>query len=115
LHGDVHFGNLRFERVNGGLKISGLFDFADSRRGYHEYDLLAVGVLMIQGERDLQREFLRVYGYAESDLNEGMRHRLMMLTMLYETSDLRRYATRLSPDAVDLTLDELERAIWSFV
>ena len=115
LHGDVHFGNLRFERVDGILRISGLFDFADSRRGFHEYDLLAVGVLMIQGKRDLQREFFRAYGYAESDLNNEMRHRLMMLTMLYETSDLRRYAMRLSPDAVDLTLDELERAIWCFV
>jgi len=115
LHGDVHFGNLRFEPVGGKLKISGLFDFADSRRGHHEYDLLAVGVLMIQGQRELQREFFRAYGYGESDLNEEMRHRLMMLTMLYETSDLRRYAMRLSTDAVDLTLDELERAIWCFV
>jgi aminoglycoside phosphotransferase (APT) family kinase protein len=115
LHGDVHFGNLRFERVNRNLHISGLFDFADSRRGHHEYDLLAVGVLMIQGQRELQREFFRAYGYAESDLNEEMRHRLMMLTMLYETSDLRRYAMRLSPEAVDFTLDELEGSIWSFV
>jgi aminoglycoside phosphotransferase (APT) family kinase protein len=115
LHGDVHFGNLRFESVGGELRISGLFDFSDSRRGFHEYDLLAVGVLMIQGQRELQREFFRAYGYAESDMNEEMRDRLMMLTMLYETSDLRRYALRLSPEAVDYTLDELKRAIWSFV
>jgi aminoglycoside phosphotransferase (APT) family kinase protein len=115
LHGDVHFGNLRFEKVNGKLRISGLFDFADSRRGFHEYDLLAEGVLMIQGRRELQREFFRAYGYREADLTEEMRHRLMMLTMLYETSDLRRYAMRLSPDAVNYTLDELERAIWNFV
>lgn len=115
LHGDVHFGNLRFESADGEERISGLFDFADSRRGFHEYDLLAVGVLMIQGERELQREFFGAYGYAESDLTEEMRGRMMMLTMLYETSDLRRYATRLSPAAVDLGLDELTRAIWSFV
>lgn len=115
LHGDVHFGNLRFERVDGKPRISGLFDFADSRRGFHEYDLLAVGVLMIQGQRELQREFFRAYGYTESDLTEEMRSRMMMLTMLYETSDLRRYAMRLSPEAVDLPLDELERTIWSFV
>ncbi len=115
LHGDVHFGNLRFESVDGKLRISGLFDFADSRRGFHEYDLLAVGVLMIQGQRELQREFFRAYGYGEADLSEEMCHRLMMLTMIYETSDLRRYATRLSPDAVNLALGELERAIWNFV
>ena len=115
LHGDVHFGNLQLVQENGKLRIGGLFDFADSRRGYHEYEFLAVGVLMIQGERVLQREFLRAYGYADSDLNENMRTRLMMLTLLYETSDLRRYALRLRPEAVDYTLDELERAIWSFV
>lgn len=115
LHGDVHFGNLRFEDSGRGPRISGLFDFADSRRGFHEYDLLAVGVLMLQGERGLQREFFKAYGYAESDLTDEMRDRMMMLTMLYETSDLRRYAMRLSPGAVGLTLEDLKRAIWSFV
>ena len=115
LHGDVHFGNLRFVNSGGELQISGLFDFADSRRGFHEYDLLAVGLLMIQGQRDLQREFFRAYGYAEKDLTDEMRDRLMMLTMLYETSDLRRYALRLTPDAVHLTLDELKNSIWDFV
>jgi hypothetical protein len=92
----------------------GLFDFADSRRGFHEYDFLAVGVLMIQGQAEVQREFFKSYGYAENLLDESFRRRLMMLTMLYETSDLRRYALRLKPEAVDFSLEELERAIWSF-
>jgi len=109
-----HFGNLRFDRADDHSTISGILDFADSRRGFYEYDFLAVGVLMLQGERNLQREFFRAYGYADADLDAAMRRRLMMLTMLYETSDLRRYAMRLRPDAVDLSLDELERAIWSF-
>lgn len=39
----------------------------------------------------------------------------MLLTILYECADLRRYALRLKPEAVDFTLDELERAIWAFV
>jgi hygromycin-B 7''-O-kinase len=110
LHGDVHFGNLRVSDGN----ISGLFDFADSRRGFYEYDFLAVGVLMIQGQQAIQREFFKSYGYAEKDLDEAMRRRLMMLTMLYESADLRRYALRLKPEAVNLTLEELERGIWSF-
>jgi hypothetical protein len=33
---------------------------------------------------------------------------------LYECSNLRKYALRLKPEAIDLTLDELERAIWNF-
>ncbi|MEJ7847181.1 MAG: aminoglycoside phosphotransferase family protein [Pyrinomonadaceae bacterium] len=114
LHGDVHFGNLRFDKYGNAWQISGLFDFADSRRGFHEYDFLAVGILMIQGQCEIQHEFFRAYGYAEKDLDETFRKRLMMLTMLYETSDLRRYAMRLKPEAVNFTLDELERGIWSF-
>lgn len=114
MHGDVHFGNLRLQKLNGEWFVSGLFDFADSRVGFYEYEFLAVGVLMIQGQRDVQREFLKSYGYAEHELDETMRRRLMMLTMLYETADLRRYAMRLKPEAVDFTLNELEKGIWSF-
>lgn len=112
LHGDVHFGNLRFD---GKASVSGLFDFADSRVGWHEYDLLAIGVLILQGEGELQREFFRAYGYADNEMDEEMRRRLMMLTMLYETANLRRYALRLRQDAVHLDLYELEKAIWTFV
>ncbi len=114
LHGDVHFGNLRLQKKGDRWRISGLFDFADSLKGFHEYEFLAIGVLMIQGQGDLQREFFRAYGYADSEIDEGLRKRLMLLTMFYECSDLRRYAVRLRPEAVDYSLLELERAIWSF-
>jgi hypothetical protein len=40
---------------------------------------------------------------------------MMTLTLLYEHSSLRRYAERLGPEAVKYSLEELERAIWSFV
>ena len=114
LHGDVHFGNLRLSKADGVWQISGLFDFADSLLGFKEYDFLAVGLLMIQGQGDLQREFFRAYGYADRDINDELRKRLMLLTMFYEWSDLRRYAIRLRPAAVDYSLIELEQAIWNF-
>jgi len=114
MHGDVHFGNLRFVKTAENWQISGLFDFADSLKGFHEYDFLAVCVLMIQGQGNLQREFFRAFGYADSEINDELRKRLMLLTMFYEYSDLRRYAVRLCPEAVDYSLDELERAIWNF-
>lgn len=114
LHGDVHFGNLRMQNSNGNWKISGLFDFADSLKGFREYDFLAVGILMIQGQGELQREFFRFFDYADSEINETMRRRLMLLTCFYEWSDLRRYAVRLRAEAVDYSLEELEKAIWNF-
>lgn len=115
LHGDVHFGNLRLMQIDGKWEITGLFDFADSLAGCFEYDFVAPGVLMIQGQGDLQREFFRAYGYSDANIDEELRRRLMLLTILYECSNLKKYALRLRPEAVDYTLDELERAIWSFV
>lgn len=114
LHGDIHFGNLRLLKTNEKWRISGLFDFADSLKGFHEYDFLAIGVLMMQGQREIQREFLLSYGYKENELDEALRRRLMLLTILYECSNLRKYALRLKPEAVNYTLDELERGIWNF-
>lgn len=115
MHGDVHFGNTLVDQVNGVLQFTGLFDFADSLKGFREYEFVAIGVLMIQGQGEFQREFFRAYGYLDDDININLRRRLMLLTLLYECSSLKRYALRLRPDAVNLTLEELERAIWSFV
>lgn len=114
LHGDVHFGNLRLLKSGSNWQISGLFDFADSLKGFYEYEFLAVCVLMIQGQGDLQREFFRAYGFADHEINADLRKRQMLLAMFYECSDLRRYAVRLSPEAVNYSLLELERAIWNF-
>lgn len=114
MHGDVHFGNLRLLKNGANWQISGLFDFADSLKGFHEYEFLAIGILMIQGQGNLQCEFFRAFGYSDGEINEELRKRLMLLTMFYEHSDLRRYAIRLRAEAVDYSLFELEKAIWNF-
>lgn len=114
LHGDVHAGNLLLDEEDGHWRIAGLIDFGDSLCGFHEYEFVAPGVLMMQGNRELQRAFLLAYGYKEAELDSDLRARLMLLTILYECSDLRKYALRLAPEAVHLTLDELEAAIWTF-
>ncbi|HEV7643891.1 MAG TPA: phosphotransferase [Pyrinomonadaceae bacterium] len=114
LHGDVHFGNLRMKKEKDEWVVTGLFDFADSLTGFHEYEFVAPGVLVMQGLGEVQREFLRAYGYADKDIDETLRRRLMLLTILYECSDLRKYALRLRPEAMNFTLGELEKAIWPF-
>lgn len=114
LHGDIHAGNLLLDEKGGRWRITGLIDFGDSLCGFHEYEFVAPGVLMVQGSRELQRAMLLAYGYREAQLDETLRARLMLLTVLYECSDLRKYALRLAPEAVHLTLDQLESAIWTF-
>jgi hygromycin-B 7''-O-kinase len=115
LHGDIHPGNLLLARDRAGRwRATGLFDFGDSFCGPAEYEFVAPGVLMAQGDAELQRALLLAYGYGESQLDASLRARLMLLTVLYECSDLRKYALRLAPEAVGYTLDELERAVWAF-
>lgn len=114
LHGDIHAGNLLLAEEGGRWRVTGLIDFGDSLCGFHEYEFVAPGVLMVQGDAELQRAMLLAYGYKESDLDSALRARLMLLTVLYECSDLRKYALRLAPEAVNLTLAELESAIWRF-
>lgn len=114
LHGDVHPGNVLLTEAGGRWLISGLFDFGDSFCGFHEYEFVAPGVLMVQGRREEQREMFLAYGYTEAQLDLNLRARLMLLTVFYECSDLRKYALRLAPEAVHLTLAELEAAIWTF-
>ena len=115
LHGDIHPGNVLLARdASGRWRAAGLFDFGDSFNGPREYEFVAPGVLLAQGDRALQRAMLRSYGYADSQLDERLRALLMLLTVLYECSDLRKYALRLAPRAVRLTLARLETAIWTF-
>lgn len=114
LHGDIHPGNVLLRERGGRWEAAALFDFGDSFCGFREYEFVAPGVLMVQGRRELQREMLMAYGYGEAELNVSLRARLMLLTILYECSDLRKYALRLSPRAVGLTLAQLEAAIWTF-
>ncbi len=115
LHGDIHAGNVLLAEEGGRWHITGLIDFGDSLCGYHEYEFVAPGVLMAQGNPELQRAMLLAYGYEESQLDLNLRARLMLLTILYECSNLPKYALRLAPEAAHLTLSELESAIWKFV
>lgn len=114
LHGDIHPGNVLMQKRNGRWEATGLFDFGDSFPGFYEHEFVAPGVLVIQGKRELQRAHFLAYGYREIDLDLNFRARLMLLTILYECSNLRRYAERLRPEAVNYTLKQLEQAIWAF-
>src|SRR6266705_537095 len=58
LHGDIHAGNLLLTQAGGCWKINGLIDFGDSLCGLQEYEFVAPGVLMVQGDRELQRAML---------------------------------------------------------
>lgn len=115
LHGDLHPGNLLLDRKHAHWDIVALVDFADSLRGFCEYDFVKPVMHMAFGERNLQRALLLAYGYKQRDLDVRLRRRLMLLTILHEGSNLLRAAIRFGPNAKRWTLEELEAKIWPFV
>jgi Ser/Thr protein kinase RdoA (MazF antagonist) len=115
LHGDLHSGNFLLERLGSPWHIAGLVDFADSLSGFHEYDLVKPVLHMALGNRGLQRALLLSYGYREKELDLELRRRLMLLTILHEGSNLRKTGLRLSSNTSDISLEELEARIWTFV
>jgi hygromycin-B 7''-O-kinase len=92
-----------------------LIDFADSLSGFHEYDFVRPAMHMAFGNRNLQRTLLLAYGYKEKELDLTLRRRLMLLTILHEGSNLQDAAQRIGPKAHELSLEELEAEIWSFI
>jgi Ser/Thr protein kinase RdoA (MazF antagonist) len=115
LHGDLNPGNFLVETEEGQWKIAGLVDFADSLCGFHEYDFITPAIQMAFGNRRLQRALLLSYGYNERELDLHLRCRLMLLTILHESTLLQEAIQRIGPKAHELSLEKLEAEIWSFI
>lgn len=81
--------NLLVERGGEGWTISGMIDFGDAMVGFREYDLLGPCVFLAGGDPALLRSLLRGYGYADSQINDDLRRRLMLLLVLHRYSNLR--------------------------
>lgn len=81
--------NLLVERDGDRWRISGMIDFGDAMVGYREYDLLGPSVFLAGGEPELLRSLLRGYGYADSQLDDDLRRRLMLLQVLHRYSNFR--------------------------
>ena len=81
--------NLLVEQGGGRWGFSGMIDFGDAMVGFREYDLLGPIVFLGEGEPELIRSLLRGYGYEDSQLDEGLRRRLMLLQVLHRYSNFR--------------------------
>ncbi|GAC1350879.1 MAG: aminoglycoside 3'-phosphotransferase/choline kinase family protein [Ktedonobacteraceae bacterium] len=111
--GDIHQHHLlAHQQEYGQWRLTGLFDFDDARIGFHEYDLAAAGLFMMADNPTLLRAFLLAYGYAETDIDEPLSHRLMAYTLLHRyrpfnwvREDFTKYSCT--------TLEELARVIYA--
>lgn len=81
--GDIHDYHLLVKQEHERWRLCGLFDFDDARIGFHEYDLASAALFIMSGCPALLRPFLLTYGYAETDIDEHLSHRLMTYTLLH--------------------------------
>ncbi|GAK53585.1 predicted protein [Candidatus Moduliflexus flocculans] len=114
LHTEFMLEHLFVKQEGTRWKVSGLIDFEPSMVGQREYDFCAVGIFITQGNSGLFREFLLSYGYADSDLTDDLRRRIMMWLLLHRYCNLSWFLT-LIPGEFNVTkLEELERYWFGF-
>jgi len=80
--------NFLVKNIGGVWHIDGLIDFGDSMLGLPEYDLLGPGAFLIQGDKELLKEFLISYGYSPNELTPRLSHKLTALMLLHKYSNL---------------------------
>lgn len=106
--------NFLVEQVDGIWHISGLIDFGDAMLGLPEYDLLGPGAFLIQGDKQLLREFLMSYGYLPNEMTEELSHQLMALMLLHQYSNLNIQVRIPNWKEKVGSLKDLESLVWGF-
>jgi hygromycin-B 7''-O-kinase len=106
--------NFLVEQIASVWHISGLIDFGDAMLGLPEYDLLGPSAFLIQGNKQLLREFLTAYGYSPHELTNRLSHQLTVLMLLHQYSNL-NIQVRITnwKDKVN-SLKDLENLVWGF-
>lgn len=104
--------NFLVKSISGIWHIDGLIDFGDAMLGLPEYDLLGPGAFLIQGDKQLLREFLISYGYSPGMLTKKLSHKLTALMLLHQYSNL-NIQVRIKDwkDKVH-SLKDLENLVW---
>ncbi len=107
LHTEVMPANLlAVPDDRGGWRLSGLVDLEPAMRGAPEYEFVAVGVFLAEGNPRLLHRVLTAYGLDPSQLDGALARRLLAWTLLHVYGDLERYLQRL-PSSPEPTLDAL--------
>ena len=104
--------NFLVKQKSGIWHIEGLIDFGDAMLGLPEYDLLGPGAFLIQGDKELLREFLVSYGYSAEDLTDKLSHQLTLLMLLHKYSNLNMQIRIDGWKEKVNNLNDLEKLVW---
>lgn len=106
--------NFLVKQIAGIWHIDGLIDFGDSMLGLAEYDLLGPGAFLIQGDKQLLREFLISYGYSSEALTKTLSQQLTALMLLHKYSNLKIQVRIKDWESKVHSLAEVESLVWGF-
>lgn len=87
LHTEFSDAHLLAAPRDGGLALTGLFDFEPAMCGHPDYDLLAPGVFLARGDKAVWREFLHGYG-VRAEQAPGLARRVMAYALLHRFANL---------------------------
>jgi hygromycin-B 7''-O-kinase len=104
--------NLVVKKISGVWHINGLIDFGDCMLGMPEYDLLGPGAFLIQGDKQLLKEFLIAYGYTTETMTPALSRCLTALMLLHRYSNLNIQIRIANWQSKVSTLNELEQLVW---
>jgi hygromycin-B 7''-O-kinase len=107
LHTEVMREHLFVEKKGEAWKISGLFDFEPAMIGAAEYEFAAIGVFVSCGDRELLREVLRGYGYADGEMGPELERRFFAYALLHRYSNFAWYLSRVPPPVEATRLEHL--------
>ena len=91
---------------DGAWRLTGLIDFEPAMRGDREYEFVAVGVFVAQGDARFLARTLTAYGYRLDELGPALRRRLMAWAIMHRYSALAGWMRRM-PDPPRPTLEAL--------
>ena len=87
-------------------RLCGLIDFEPAMPGEREYEFVAAGVFLAQGDGRFLARTLTAYGYHPDQLGPDLRRRLLAWGILHRYSNLRWWMRRL-PEPSQPTLEAL--------
>jgi hygromycin-B 7''-O-kinase len=104
--------NFLLSRNSSRWRLSGLIDFGDVMTGRGEYDLLGPSAFMTAGAPRQVRRLFEGFGYSASDINPGLKRRLMALMLLHRASDPVRHICIEGWQEKAADLFELQELLW---
>jgi len=106
--------NLLVSETSGIWYISGMIDFGDSVLGMPEYDLLGPGAFLIQGDKQLLKEFLKSYGYSTESMTPTLSRQFTILMLLHRYSNLNVQVRIKDWKSNVNSMEDLENLVWGF-